>query len=89
MKRKGRLHLEDYVSEDGENSNGMTNVGAYGTQVGTRPQDMMGRQEYGWGPSRDGDNFGSYGPDYFLSEKEKSEMFGGVPTFSRGSKRKK
>lgn len=87
-KKNGKLHLEDYVSENGENPNGMTNVGAYGTQVGTRPQDLLGRQDYNWDSGRDGPNFGPFGPDHFLSEKEKSEMYGPMPAIASRSRKK-
>lgn len=77
-KRNGKLYLEDYVSENGENPNGMTNVGAYGKVVGTSPRNLLGRQDYTYGDDRDGPNFGALGADFGLSEKEKERMSGGA-----------
>jgi hypothetical protein len=86
-KYKGKLHLEDYVSEKGENSSGYTAVGAFGDQVGTEPRNLLGRQQYAYGGNRDGEHFAPFGPDFGMTEEEKARMYGPWPVMAKTRKR--
>lgn len=77
---KKTLHFEDIIA-DGENPAGVTNVNVNTDQVGTRPQDFMGRQQWNWGGERDGEKFAPYGNDHFMTEEEKDARYGSsIPT---------
>lgn len=89
MKKDGCLDWEGMIA-DGENPAGIVNVNVNRDQIGVRPRDFLGPQQFSWGGERDGDRFKPYGPFYADGGEEGGEggPFAAMPASPRRTRKR-
>lgn len=89
MKKDGCLDWEGMIA-DGENERGIVDININSNQVGVRPRDLIGPQQFSWGPDLNGDRFKAFGNSYADGGEEGGEggPFAAMPVSPRRTRKR-